>query len=164
MLLAMGIGLGFIEVARAAERSSGAKSKSKDSVESAELTFRLPRYFSSIVDDDQRTQIRQIQISYHDKMEPLREELAELEAAQLKAIEALLSSAQRKALEQLRAGDTKRSTSTSGRTSRATSSGASKSPAKSSKSRSTASKSAGSKSAGSKSGKSGSSSRSTSED
>ena len=164
MLLAMGVGLGVIQgasgaasgVANAAERSSGARSKSKGSAESAAPSFRLPRYFSSIVDDQQRSKIRQIQISFHDKMEPLREELAELEAAQLDAIEKLLSSSQRKTLEQLRAGESTRSSGKTGRTSRASSSRSKKSSAKSSSSRSTSSKSGSGKSGSSKSGKSGS--------
>jgi hypothetical protein len=63
---------------------------------------RLPRYFSSLVDDKQRVEIYQIQTSYREKMQELEAELAKLELAQMSEIERALSTEQLKKLNELR--------------------------------------------------------------
>jgi hypothetical protein len=63
---------------------------------------RLPRYFSSLVDDKQRVEIYQIQTSYREKMQELEAELAKLELAQMSEIEQALSTEQLKKLNELR--------------------------------------------------------------
>jgi hypothetical protein len=63
---------------------------------------RLPRYFSSLVDDKQRVEIYQIQASYREKMQELQAELAKLDLAQMSEIEESLSTEQLKKLDELR--------------------------------------------------------------
>lgn len=106
-LLASLLWLGLTQGSDAAEESKSqrAKSSSKTSgAETSRVSFRLPRYFASIVDDEQRAALHEIQASYQTKITALELELAELEAAQLKELEGLLTSAQRKTLEAMRAG------------------------------------------------------------
>ncbi len=69
---------------------------------------RLPRYFASIVDDRQRTEIYQIQIGYREKIAELQRELAELEVAQMKEMEKVLTADQRGELEKRRLGSKQR--------------------------------------------------------
>ncbi len=85
-------------------------SKTSKTTEGTRVTTRLPRYFASLVDDGQRAELQEIQSGYLKKIMALRQELAELEAAQLKEMESLLTSSQRKALEEMRAGSSKAKT------------------------------------------------------
>lgn len=129
VLLSGLVWLGASQAVWAAERSKGSKSganRTADSAETQKRTFRLPRYFSSIVDDEQKSEIREIQISYYDKIQALRTELAELQAEELEELEAVLTSTQRKTLNEMRSEATKSGTRQSSR-SKKTSTGGSKS-------------------------------------
>jgi hypothetical protein len=109
-LLASFCWFGLVHGSWAAEESKSQRAKSSkrpQEVETATVSFRLPRYFASIIDEDQRGAIREIQSSYHARILALQQQLAELEASQLKEIEGLLSTAQRKALVELRAASNK---------------------------------------------------------
>jgi hypothetical protein len=75
---------------------------------------RLPRYFSSLVDDKQRAEIYQIQALYREKIQELETELAKLELEQMSEIEDSLSATQRKELSELREKSRAGSGSTSG--------------------------------------------------
>ena len=92
--------------------------KKSDAAAEARVTHRLPRYFASIIDNDQRAQMQEIRAGYETKLAALRQEMSELEAAQLKELEELLTSGQRKALDEMRAssgkdeGTTKSATTT----------------------------------------------------
>ncbi len=128
----------------AEETKSKRSSKSKKAVEEKvedKLTGRLPRYFASLVDEDQRSEIYEIQAGYLEKISELEAELAELRAAQLKEIEEVLTSTQKKALDDLRSGDKKKASSsgkksTSSRKTTSKSSSSKKTPKSSSSSKS----------------------------
>ena len=100
----------FCVTAIGAEKKSSTKStkttasKAK-TADQEELTGRLPRYFSSLVDEEQRDEIYEIQTSYRDKIEELEQQLADLRSKEMAAIEKVLTTTQRKELADLRAGE-----------------------------------------------------------
>ncbi len=67
---------------------------------------RLPPYFASLVDSQQREAIYQIQASMADKIAELERQLAELRQVELREMEGVLSDDQRLQLETLRAART----------------------------------------------------------
>lgn len=73
----------------------------QDAVESAEPSGRLPTYYSEIVTQDQRLKIYSIQSGYNTKIEQLEAEIAKLEAAMKKEMEAVLTQPQLERLEEL---------------------------------------------------------------
>ncbi|PQO36007.1 hypothetical protein DTL21_08765 [Bremerella cremea] len=73
----------------------------QDAVESAEPSGRLPTYYSEIVTQDQRLKIYTIQSGYNTKIEQLEAEIAKLEAAMKKEMEAVLTQPQLERLEEL---------------------------------------------------------------
>jgi hypothetical protein len=91
-------GLGHSLLAAAESKSN----KKSEATAETSVTHRLPRYFASIIDDDQRAQMQVIRAGYETKLMALRQELSELEAAQLKELEELLTSSQRKSLDEMR--------------------------------------------------------------
>lgn len=74
-----------------AEKSKAASSK-----------LRLPRYFSGIVDEDQREQCLAIQLEYRQKVAELEEELSRVRQDEMSALEKVLTDSQRKLLEKKR--------------------------------------------------------------
>lgn len=82
-------------------RLAGAAAESTRSSSSNNL--RLPRYFSGIVDQQQRDQIHAIQLEYRTKIAELEEELNRTRQDELQALERVLTDSQRKLLEKKRA-------------------------------------------------------------
>lgn len=117
----------------AAETKSKRSTKTTKTVAAnKEVSQRLPRYFASIVDREQRTTIYEIQASYQQEIAKLQDELAALQATQLEEIEEVLTKDQLTALEQMRSGKSKpasKSKSTAGKST------AKKSPSRSTSSR-----------------------------
>ena len=70
------------------------------------VTRRLPRFYASIVNQQQRLEIYAIQESYRMEIEKLEQQLAELRSKEMQAIEKLLSPSQREQLMQ-KQGDSK---------------------------------------------------------
>jgi hypothetical protein len=66
-------------------------------------TVRLPKYFASIVNDLQRREIAEIQMSYRERVQALEGQLAALKAEELVEVERVLSQGQREQLEEMRA-------------------------------------------------------------
>ena len=98
----------------AADKKSTSRKSSKTVTAKQEMGGgRLPRYFSSLVDDEQREEIYQIQAKYRKQIQELEKELAELEQDQLGAIEKVLTTAQRKELASLRSAAPKKKASSS---------------------------------------------------
>ncbi len=64
--------------------------------------MRLPRYFSGIVDEDQREQCLAIQLEYRQKVAELEEELSRVRQDEMTALEKVLTDSQRKLLEKKR--------------------------------------------------------------
>jgi len=99
------------------KKSSRSKSTKSATVKKEAVGGRLPRYFSSLVDEEQRWEIYEIQAKYRDQIEELEKELAELEMEQLEAMEKVLTTSQRKELAALRSAasdsDSKKSSSSS---------------------------------------------------
>lgn len=100
-LIVLLIGSGV--VCRAAEKSTsksqGKKGRSSTQVASSLGTAgRLPRFFASLVDDQQRMEIYEIQTSYRPRFQKLEKQLAQLEAAEMRDMEKVLSTSQRKKL------------------------------------------------------------------
>ncbi len=85
-----------------AQASSGTK-RGKSTTTGKKLAGRLPRFFASIVDQEQRDEIYQIQATYREKLAALEQELAELKEAEMSAMEGVLTTAQRKKLDEIRA-------------------------------------------------------------
>ena len=135
--------LGSVAAWSAETKSAKPKKPAEQSV-----SFRLPRYFASLVDDEQREKLKKIQAGYHARIVSLRMELDELEQEQLKEMERVLTTSQRKSLLQLR-GDAGRNVSRSSSTSKSRTKSR-PSSAKSSSSKSSSSKSSASKSKASK--------------
>ena len=109
-LLAGLLWLGLVQTSWAVKesKSDGAKSSKKPAeVEVGKVSFRLPRYFAAIIDSEQRAEIQEIQASYHERIAALQQQLDELEAAQLKELEGVLTAAQRKTLAERRSGSNK---------------------------------------------------------
>lgn len=84
------------------KKSSRSKSGKSAAVKKEAGSGRLPRYFASLVNEEQRDEIYQIQLKYREKIEELEKELAELEMEQLEAMEKVLTTSQRKELASLR--------------------------------------------------------------
>lgn len=85
-----------------AAKSSSTQGKSNAKSKEPELTGRLPRYFASIVDDDQRQEVYAVQATYREQIEALEQELKKLKIAELSAMEKVLTSTQRKKLAEMR--------------------------------------------------------------
>jgi hypothetical protein len=62
---------------------------------------RLPVYFARVVDAEQRERIYDIQKSYAEQMEPLRQQLAQLDEQMRAEVREVLSDAQRQEVDQL---------------------------------------------------------------
>lgn len=63
---------------------------------------RLPRYFASLVNSDQRLEIYLIQAKFHDQISELKQQLEKLELKQMRDIEAVLTTEQREKLLEFR--------------------------------------------------------------
>ncbi len=87
-------------------RGGAPASKAVDGTESAPMkpkaAIRLPKYFASLVNDVQRQEINQIQLSYRERLQALEEQLVALKAAELAEAEEILSTGQREQLEEMR--------------------------------------------------------------
>ena len=68
----------------------------------ASSKLRLPRYFTGIVDEDQREQCLAIQLEYRQKVAELEEELSRVRQDEMTALEKVLTDSQRKLLEKKR--------------------------------------------------------------
>lgn len=125
-------GLGSAPAAQAEATSQAPKkkvSKQQDEDPGQQVTLRLPRYFASIIDDEQRTEIQRVQSGYQVKITALQQELAALEAAQMKELEGLLTSSQRKKLDEMRSATSKSSESSKTAPTKATTKGSRKTAA-----------------------------------
>lgn len=107
-----------------ASRDMSAETKSAETKSRKSATARqgpsgrLPRYFASLVDEEQRAEIYEIQDSFREKLAALQKELAELKESEMSAIEEVLTATQRKKLAEMRASAGK-STSSKASTSKA---------------------------------------------
>ncbi len=66
------------------------------------LTGRLPRYFASLINEEQRQAIYRIQHSVRQEVDMLEQQLASLKRSEMTQIESVLTAAQREQLELLR--------------------------------------------------------------
>ena len=83
------------------ERPLGGKGNSEGKVTSDSretVKGRLPRYFASLVNSEQRIEIYLIQAKFRDQISELKQQLEELESRQMRNIEAVLTPAQREKL------------------------------------------------------------------
>ncbi len=110
-LVAVSLCLATVAQVNGQEKMSSRGSKAAASIEKTSKSTkgkttrnsgRLPRYFASLVDDEQRQEIYKIQASYREKIEELEAELAKLEVAQMSEIEEVLTATQLKKLSGLR--------------------------------------------------------------
>ncbi len=76
--------------------------KSASQAKGSTGTLRLPRYFSGIIDQEQREQIHTIQLEYRTKIDELEKELARVRQDELQALEKVLTDSQRKLLDKKR--------------------------------------------------------------
>ncbi len=139
-----------------AQETKGKRTARSAEAEPAEerITGRLPRHFAAIVDDSQRIEIYEIQASYREQIRELEQQLAEVEQAQMKEIEEVLTSTQRKALGELRDTASKGSSKSAASTSKSSGKSSSKKTSSKSSSRRTTGKSSASKSPSTKSSRS----------
>ncbi len=87
------------------ENSQEAKGNSERRVTSDSLETvkgRLPRYFASLVNSEQRMEIYLIQAKFRDQISELKQQLEKLESKQMQDIEAVLTAGQREKLFDLR--------------------------------------------------------------
>lgn len=91
---------------------------------------RLPRYFASLVDQEQRDEIYQIRATYREQLAALEQELADLKEAEMSAMEKVLTTTQRKKLDEMRASAEKSAKAKSASTSSSAKTLAAKSSAK----------------------------------
>jgi hypothetical protein len=83
--------------------SNGAsKSKAGVKLPKRPAYLRLPRYFAGLVDEQQRSQIQEIQLQFRSRITKLERELGELKQEEQQAIEQVLTPAQRKLLDKKR--------------------------------------------------------------
>lgn len=104
------------EVGAQSKKKSSAtkKSTSSKSRSTKAATGRLPIYFGQVdLKPEQREEVYKIQGSYKDKIEKLQKELDALKAKQMKEIEGVLTSTQKKKLASLRKAGSSSSTSRS---------------------------------------------------
>ena len=87
---------------KTAKRSSKNSAKATSTENEPTASRRLPRYFASFVDSEQRKEIYEIQASFQVKIIELKEALAKLEAEQMEEIESVLTATQREQLDELR--------------------------------------------------------------
>ncbi len=80
-----------------APSEQGVASDSREAVKG-----RLPRYFASLVNSDQRTEIYRIQAKFRDQIAELKQQLEKLESKQMQDIEAVLTTGQREKLNDFR--------------------------------------------------------------
>ena len=83
------------------EKPLGAKSNSERKVTSDSretVKGRLPRYFASLVNSEQRIEIYLIQAKFRDQITELKQQLEKLESKQMQDIEAVLTTGQREKL------------------------------------------------------------------
>ena len=83
--------------------ATSANTKSSPSNKASGNVLRLPRYFSGIVDQEQREQIQAIQLEFRTKIEELEKELARVRQDEMQSLEKVLTESQRKLLEKKRA-------------------------------------------------------------
>lgn len=76
--------------------------KSASQAKGATGNLRLPRYFSGIIDQEQREQIHSIQLEYRTRIDELEKELALVRQDEMQALEKVLTDSQRKLLEKKR--------------------------------------------------------------
>ncbi|MFO0942782.1 MAG: hypothetical protein U0930_18745 [Pirellulales bacterium] len=88
------------EVAKSGAGSSSTRTNSSN--KSSTATLRLPRYFSGIIDQEQREQIQSIQLEYRTKIDELEKELARVRQDEMQSLEKVLTESQRKLLEKKR--------------------------------------------------------------
>lgn len=79
-----------------------AKDSGAEKSKAASSKLRLPRYFSGIVDEDQREQCLAIQLEYRQKVAELEVELSRVRQDEMSALEKVLTDSQRKLLEKKR--------------------------------------------------------------
>ena len=87
------------------EKPLGGKSNSELKVTSDSretVKGRLPRYFASLVNSDQRMEIYLIQAKFRDQISELKQKLEKLELEQMRDIEAVLTTEQREKLLEFR--------------------------------------------------------------
>ncbi|MDB4664527.1 hypothetical protein OAE63_00855 [bacterium] len=87
----------------------GATSVSRETVKG-----RLPRYFASLVNSDQRIEIYLIQANFRDQISKLKQQLEKLETKQMQDIEAVLTTDQREKLLNFRNSSRKKRTTDPG--------------------------------------------------
>ena len=80
-----------------------AKKMAESASEPAEPRGRLPRYFSSLVDEQQRQEIYRLQAEFRIQVEELERQLFALKEAETQAVESVLSQTQLTKLAELRA-------------------------------------------------------------
>lgn len=86
----------------ATAKTAIAKDSGAEKSKAASSKLRLPRYFSGIVDEDQREQCLAIQLEYRQKVAELEEELSRVRQDEMSALEKVLTDSQRKLLEKKR--------------------------------------------------------------
>jgi TolA-binding protein len=85
-------------IAAAGEQAPNQTTNSERGAETANretVKGRLPRYFASLVDSEQRIEIYLIQAKYRQQITELKQELAKLETKQMQDIEGVLTTDQR---------------------------------------------------------------------
>lgn len=87
---------------RGGARASKAVDVTQSTPMQPKAAIRLPKYFASLVNDVQRQEINQLQLSYRERVQALAEQLAALKAAELAEAEQILSKGQREQLEEMR--------------------------------------------------------------
>ncbi len=98
----------------AVEETTGQTTNSERGAETATretVKGRLPRYFASLVDSEQRIDIYLIQAKYRQQITELKQELEKLETKQMQDIEGVLTADQRDKLVEMRKSSRKKSTS-----------------------------------------------------
>ena len=96
---------------RSSSKTTSQKSQANETEK--ELTGRLPRYFASLVDDEQRQEIYAIRNDFRDEIEALEKKLAALKVKEMQAVEKVLTTTQRRKLASLRDAGASKTASTS---------------------------------------------------
>jgi hypothetical protein len=87
---------------RPSNSNGASKSKAAVKLPKRPAYLRLPRYFAGLVDEQQRSQIQEIQLQFRSRITKLEQELGELKQEEQQAIEQVLTPAQRKLLDKKR--------------------------------------------------------------
>lgn len=87
-----------VETEGAQEKKPKSSKRQVESSKAAGISMRLPRFFSGIVDQQQREAIYAVQLEYRARIAELEEELARVKQDELAKMESLLTDSQRKLL------------------------------------------------------------------